>query len=406
MPYPTKKLWEICEIQNWYAFKSKDYIDFSNTLNFRMSNIRPWGDLNLEHNKKYLPDNYIDKYKNFLLNDWDVVIAMTDMATNPKILAIPTIIKTDNRKLLLNQRVWRFKNINESITDLSYLKYILLAPQSRKKLVSMWWWWVQINISTKQILSLKIPLPPLPTQKLIVKKLDLAFKNIDESIEITKRNLENIEELNKSVLEEVFQEEEYEMKTIEEISEKVQYWYTWKTKEKWQYRYLRITDIQNNNIIWKNVPFVNIEEKEADKYLLNIWDIVFARTGATVWKSCLIDKRWIWNIFASYLIRIVFKLEITFPNYLQYFFYSNIYWIQVYKDVVWAAQPNFNWTKLKKLKIPLPPLQKQKEIVEYLDKIFEKNRILKEKYEEKLKDLEEMKQSFLREAFENEEFVK
>jgi len=44
--------------------------------------------------------------------------------------------------------------------------------------------------------------------------------------------------------------------------------------------------------------------------------------------------------------------------------------------------------------------------VEYLDKIFEKNRILKEKYEEKLKDLEEMKQSFLREAFENEEFVK
>jgi len=43
--------------------------------------------------------------------------------------------------------------------------------------------------------------------------------------------------------------------------------------------------------------------------------------------------------------------------------------------------------------------------VGYLDEIFGKNKILKEKYEEKLRDLEEMKQSFLREAFENEGFV-
>jgi len=30
---------------------------------------------------------------------------MTDMAGEPKILAVPTIIKTDGRNLLLNQRV-------------------------------------------------------------------------------------------------------------------------------------------------------------------------------------------------------------------------------------------------------------------------------------------------------------
>ncbi|MDD3302704.1 MAG: restriction endonuclease subunit S, partial [Candidatus Gracilibacteria bacterium] len=50
--------------------------------------------------------------------------------------------------------------------------------------------------------------------------------------------------------------------------------------------------------------------------------------------------------------------------------------------------------------IPLPPLPKQKEIVTYLDKIFEKNKSLKSEYERKLKDLEEMKQSLLKEAFE------
>jgi len=235
------------------------------------------------------------------------------------------------------------------------------------------------NLSTVQIKNIEIPLPPLPTQKLIVQKLDSAFKNIDESINITKKNIENIKELNKSVLDWIFSEWEFKMKSIDDISEKVQYWYTWKTIEKWTYKYLRITDIQ---------------------YLLNIWDIVFARTGATVWKSCLIDERWLWNIFASYLIRIVSKLDVIYPNYLQYFFYSNIYWTQVYKDVVWAAQPNFNWTKLKKLQIPIPPLPKQKEIVSYLDEVFEKNKVIKEWYENKLKELEEMKQSILKEAFE------
>jgi type I restriction enzyme S subunit len=56
--------------------------------------------------------------------------------------------------------------------------------------------------------------------------------------------------------------------------------------------------------------------------------------------------------------------------------------------------------EIKKLTIPLPPLQKQKEIVAQLDQVFEKNKALKESYEKKLKDLEEMKQSLLKEAFE------
>ena len=35
------ELGEVCDLQNGFAFKSDDYIDNSDTLNFRMSNIRP-----------------------------------------------------------------------------------------------------------------------------------------------------------------------------------------------------------------------------------------------------------------------------------------------------------------------------------------------------------------------------
>lgn len=51
------KLGEICDLQNGYAFKSKDYVEKSNTVNCRMSNIRPDGTFNINYNIKFLPDD-------------------------------------------------------------------------------------------------------------------------------------------------------------------------------------------------------------------------------------------------------------------------------------------------------------------------------------------------------------
>ncbi len=393
MPYPTKKLWEIWYFLRWVTYKKWDlldsYIDWCITL-LRANNINDWLFLN---NLQFLPTWFIDKKK--ILKKWDIIFCMSSWS---KHLVWKNAIITK----LENYSFWAFCSMFRLNTEnnISYIYYFLRSDNYKNYIFNFSKGVNILNLKNSNLEGMPIPLPPLPTQKLIVKKLDSVFKNIDENIEKTKKNLENIEELNKSVLEEVFKEWKYEVKYIDEVSKRVQYWYTWKIIERWKIRYLRITDIQNNTIIWSNVPFVDIEKQEINKYSLNEWDIVFARTWATVWKSCLINKDWVWNIFASYLIRIVCKKEIVNPKFMKFFFYSQKYWEQIWLDVVWAAQPNFNWTKLKQVKIPLPPLKKQKEIVSYLDKVFEKNKVLKEKYEKRLKELEEMKQSILKEAFE------
>ena len=56
----TRSLGDVCDLQNGYGFKSKDYVDSSNTLNIRMSNIRPNGDFDANHNARFLPDSYAD----------------------------------------------------------------------------------------------------------------------------------------------------------------------------------------------------------------------------------------------------------------------------------------------------------------------------------------------------------
>jgi type I restriction enzyme S subunit len=114
----------------------------------------------------------------------------------------------------------------------------------------------------------------------------------------------------------------------------------------------------------------------------------------------LIDKPWVWNVFASYLIRIVSDKKQIIPNFLLYFFQSNKYRDQISWEVVWAAQPNFNGNKLWEIILPIPPLSKQAEIVSYLDQVFTETSELKSSYQAKLTQLKELKASILQSAFE------
>jgi type I restriction enzyme S subunit len=51
--WKKKKLGDVCDLQNGFAFKSNDYINNSNTLIFRMSQIRPGGNLDLHIKATY-----------------------------------------------------------------------------------------------------------------------------------------------------------------------------------------------------------------------------------------------------------------------------------------------------------------------------------------------------------------
>ena len=125
------------------------------------------------------------------------------------------------------------------------------------------------------------------------------------------------------------------------------------------HRLLRITDIQDGNVNWDTVPFTTVND--ADNYLLAQGDIVFARTGATVGKSFLINELPYPTVYASYLIRIRL-LENILPKYIYCFFNSQCYWEQIVDKSVGVGQPNCNGTSLKELFVPLPPCVEQTKI--------------------------------------------
>ena len=250
--------------------------------------------------------------------------------------------------------------------------------------------------------DINLPLPPLPTQKAIVQKLDEAFARIDASIELAEKNLKGLEEMNASVLEEVFGSGEYEEKTLSEVTEKITDGSH--NPPKWIEKGIPMISSRNlemNDINFDNIRYISDEDyiKENKRTDVQEWDILLSIVW-TIWKVCVVKKEF-WKFTMQRSLAVVkLKQEKLFPMYVYYYFCSELLQKILNDWANWAAQKWIYLNQLKQIKIPLPPLSKQKEIVEYLDRVFAVNAELKGAYEEKIQSLKELKQSLLREAFE------
>lgn len=227
----------------------------------------------------------------------------------------------------------------------------------------------------------------------------------EECCEAEKNGRKKPKKIKISKLEEMIvpkEEEPYEIPDswkwvrLREVTENNQYGYTSKSTLEGKIKYLRITDIQNENVDWDTVPYIVEENNNISQFFLRKNDIVIARTGSTTGKSYRIDKIEDVAVFASYLIRIrVIKIN---SEYLLRFTHSNVYWNQIIELSSGIAQPGVNAQKLENLYFPLPPLEEQQEIVRVLEEVLEKEKKVKE-----LIDLEEkidlLEKSILDKAF-------
>jgi type I restriction enzyme S subunit len=153
------------------------------------------------------------------------------------------------------------------------------------------------------------------------------------------------------------------------ISESIQYGYNAPAKENGRIKMVRISDIQDNKVLWDTVPFCDIDEESIETYLLKQNDILFARTGGTVGKSYLVKEVPKDAIYAGYLIRTRYSNNLS-PEYLKFFMESELYWIQLRNGTIATAQPNCNGKTLANMLVPIPPLAEQKRIVAKIEEIM------------------------------------
>ena len=157
------------------------------------------------------------------------------------------------------------------------------------------------------------------------------------------------------------------------LSYSIQYGYNAPAEEAGDIRMVRISDIQDGEVLWTTVPFCHINKSEIDSYLLQKDDILFARTGGTVGKSFLVNDVPYPSIYAGYLIRTRYSNMLS-AQYMKYFMECELYWEQLRTGTIATAQPNCNGKTLAKMILPIPPYNEQIRITDKLNQVLEQVR--------------------------------
>ncbi|MEB5794016.1 restriction endonuclease subunit S [Staphylococcus hominis] len=165
------------------------------------------------------------------------------------------------------------------------------------------------------------------------------------------------------------------------------------------YKYLRITDIDDNGFINTN-QMKSINDKNEEKYLLKANDIVFARTGNSTGKSYFYNSDDGPLVYAGFLIK--FSLDPTKlnPKYLRYYTLTNEYKGWVNQFSIGSTRKNINAKIFGDMVISLPPRYYQDFVVDILDSLENKVKINKQI----IANLEELSQTLFKHWFVDFEF--
>jgi type I restriction enzyme, S subunit len=248
------------------------------------------------------------------------------------------------------------------------------------------------HVYFKDYKSELFPLLPLPQQKQIVAILDQAFAAIDTAKANAEQNLQNAKELFESNLQNVFENkgDDWELERLGDVCS----FHNGKAHEK--------SIDENGKYKVVNSKFVSSNGKKAKrtaiaKFPLLKEDIVMVMSdvpnGKTLAKCFFIDKDDEYSLNQRVC---AFRTTSFDKDFLFYQLNRNKYFL--------AFNNGENQSNLRKgdiLDCPLlvPPLTRQKQIVQKLDALSAKTKKLEAIYTQKIADLEEMKKSVLQKAF-------
>ncbi|AEH49140.1 restriction endonuclease subunit S [Parageobacillus thermoglucosidasius] len=289
----------------------------------------------------------------------------------------------------------------------------------------------------KVLMSIEFPLPPVSEQRRIIKKVKSYFKIIDKIEKELAKAKELLKKRHESLLQKAFRgelvkREENDKSTFDLLNIKVSSSTDendpYDIPENWVWLELgdcgvitgggtpskKVPSFWNGNILW-----VSPKDMKRDK----INDTEDKITELAIEKSSakLIPKNSVLFVVRSGILRhslpvAINDVELTvnqdikaitpheFIN-VSYLFYAfkcfEKSWLQE-ASKIGATVESLDMEKVKKLKVPVPPLSEQLKIIERLEKEFEKEQAIVQSIERAEEKLQKMRQSLLQKAFRGE----
>jgi type I restriction enzyme S subunit len=260
------------------------------------------------------------------------------------------------------------------------------------------------RVQPTQIENVEIPIPPVETQRAIVSRgheAQQAIAQAEEKISELEKEIEkrffadlglktapyaqNLKvftahwkdferwsvSYNQAVLGSVdISKGKYPVAELGSILSMVQYGSSEKAStEKIGSPVIRMNNITDGTLDLSNLKYIRLPQKDLDRLVLKDGDILFNRTNSKelVGKCAVFHEKGNY-IFASYLIRVRADETKANPDYVSFVLNNRIGRQQINalsRQII--GQANVNSQELRSLKLPLPPIQAQQEIMAHIE---------------------------------------
>ena len=163
----------------------------------------------------------------------------------------------------------------------------------------------------------------------------------------------------------------WRLATVEDVTSICQYGLSIPLNESGQYPILRMMNYDDGRIIANDLKYVDLDDADFDSFKVHKGDILFNRTNSAdlVGKVGSFDLEGDY-VFASYLVRLRADQKQILSDYLNYYLNSDLGQRRLLAYATpGVSQTNISAGNLKKVLVPLPPMNEQKQIVEVLNNL-------------------------------------
>tara|TARA_B100000886_G_scaffold340186_1_gene308313 strand:+ start:1720 stop:2820 length:1101 start_codon:yes stop_codon:yes gene_type:complete len=271
--------------------------------------------------------------------------------------------------------------------NFNYLRYFLEGGIDLKHAITGA---AQPQITRQNLIPISLPVPPLTIQKQIVEKLDAAFTDIDKAISATEKNIENAEALFQSLLNNQFNSKE-NLLSLKEVAEL--------DKKQGKYMdlpYIGMEDIESGT--GKFLGDLSNKEMKSNTFKFNSDHLLYGRLRPYLNKVMLPDFE---GHCSTEIFPILVKESIK-KEYLFYWLISEETVKQINRTSTGARMPRANYKAIKEIKLNVPDINSQMEIVKKIKAIELKLRNYKHLNTKKISEFNLLKSSILNQAFSGE----
>jgi len=401
----VKKVPELrfCKFFNsWNKCKLSDVSSYRNGKAHER-NIVSFGKYIVINSKFISTEGKVKKYSNVLIAPLfknELAFVLSDLP-NGKALS-KVFLVPENNKYSLNQRIAGITP-HEGINSY-FLKNLLNRNKFFKKFddgVS------QTNLKRSDVESFSGFYPDFKEQE----KIGTFFEQLDKLITLQQRKIDLLKKQKQGYLQKMFPKagervpelrfagfsDDWNLKALGEVAGKFEYGLNASAKSyDGKNKYLRITDIddESRNLKEDSLTSPNYDLNKAGDYKLQLGDILFARTGASVGKTYSYKETDGIVYYAGFLIRARIK-----DGFDYYFIFQNtltnhyINYIKVNSQR--SGQPGVNAHEYSNFKFLIPKFKEQEKIGLFFKQI-DQNIQLQSK---KIDSLKELKKGFLQKMF-------